>query len=84
MGREPIFSWFFIFISFFAGGAGGKGTWGALGCEFAEEDGSVFDCKDPNYDDENLDNKDVKLKVLDLEKVAEEVGVSPYIIWINT
>ncbi|KAG1659234.1 Programmed cell death protein 4 [Nymphon striatum] len=32
------------------GGAGGKGTWGKLGVELLNEDGSAIDEYDPNYD----------------------------------
>lgn len=35
-----------------------------------------MDIKDPNYDDDIMDSKNVKLKVIDLEKAAEEIGVS--------
>lgn len=34
----------------FTGGAGGKGTWGKLGVELLNEDGSAIDEHDPNYD----------------------------------
>ncbi|XP_076053110.1 programmed cell death 4 [Oratosquilla oratoria] len=53
------------------GGAGGKGVWGALGSELVEAE---VDQHDPNYDDESLDNKDVKLKVIDCERSDEEIS----------
>ncbi|XP_045581755.1 programmed cell death protein 4 [Procambarus clarkii] len=56
------------------GGAGGKGTWGALGSELTEEelDGAI-DTNDPNYDESNPDNKDFKLKIIDLDRSDEEL-----------
>jgi programmed cell death protein 4 len=50
------------------GGAGGKGTWGKLGSEVLDEDfdTAALDPNDPNYDDLNLDNADVKMKVTQL------------------
>ncbi|KAK8733819.1 hypothetical protein OTU49_006190, partial [Cherax quadricarinatus] len=56
------------------GGAGGKGTWGALGSELAEEelDGAI-DSNDPNYDESNPEHKDFKLKVIDLDRSDEEL-----------
>ena len=40
-----------------------------------EEEEGVIDSNDPNYDDENPLSKDVKLKMIDLEKATEQVGV---------
>lgn len=59
------------------GGAGGKGTWGALGSELAEEevDGAI-DSNDPNYDEANPENRDFKLKVINLDRSDEELQVS--------
>lgn len=56
------------------GGAGGKGTWGALGSELAEEevDGAI-DTNDPNYDEANPENKDVRLKVINVDRSDEEI-----------
>ncbi|KAG7165479.1 programmed cell death protein 4-like [Homarus americanus] len=59
------------------GGAGGKGTWGALGSELAEEelDGAI-DSNDPNYDESNPEHRDFKLKVINLDRSDEELQVS--------
>jgi len=56
------------------GGAGGKGTWGALGSELTEEelDGAI-DTNDPNYDEANPENRDFQLKVIDLDPSDEEL-----------
>ncbi|KAK4319201.1 hypothetical protein Pmani_009828 [Petrolisthes manimaculis] len=56
------------------GGAGGKGTWGALGSELAEEevDGAI-DPNDPNYDEANPEHRDFKLKVINLDRSDEEL-----------
>lgn len=56
------------------GGAGGKGTWGALGSELAEEevDGAI-DSNDPNYDEANPENREFKIKVIDLDRSNEEL-----------
>lgn len=61
-----------------AGGAGGKGTWGALGSELAEEevDGAI-DSNDPNYDEANPENREFKIKVINLDRSNEELQVSP-------
>lgn len=65
------------------GGAGGKGTWGALGSELAEEevDGAI-DSNDPNYDEANPENRDFKLKVINLDRSDEElqVGINVVIV----
>lgn len=34
------------------GGAGGKGTWGKIGEDYA--DGGILDTNDPNYDSDNM------------------------------
>lgn len=64
-----------MFISF-TGGAGGKGTWGALGSELAEEelDGAI-DTNDPNYDETNPENKEIKMKVIHVDRSDEEIQV---------
>ncbi|XP_047471681.1 programmed cell death protein 4-like [Penaeus chinensis] len=56
------------------GGAGGKGTWGALGSELAEEelDGAI-DTNDPNYDETNPENKEIKMKVIHVDRSDEEI-----------
>lgn len=56
------------------GGAGGKGTWGALGSELAEEelDGAI-DSNDPNYDEANPENREYKIKVINLDRSNEEL-----------
>ncbi|XP_071514533.1 programmed cell death protein 4 [Panulirus ornatus] len=56
------------------GGAGGKGTWGALGSELAEEelDGAI-DSNDPNYDESNPEHRDFKLKVINLDRSDEDL-----------
>lgn len=57
------------------GGAGGKGTWGKLGSEVLEEDlvdTGAMDPNDPNYDDLNPANGDIKMKVT--EVVVGEAG----------
>lgn len=68
------------------GGAGGKGTWGALGSELAEEevDGAI-DSNDPNYDEANPENRDFKLKVINLDRSDEElqVGINVVVKQIN-
>ena len=43
---------FVQYISAFAGGGGGKGTWGKPGDEIDQE--QVLDNHDPNYDSEEL------------------------------
>uniref|UniRef100_A0A2P2I200 Programmed cell death protein 4 n=1 Tax=Hirondellea gigas TaxID=1518452 RepID=A0A2P2I200_9CRUS len=55
------------------GGAGGKGTWGALGSEVLEEDvdTGTEDPNDPNYDDLNPDSKDIKMKVTEVDASAK-------------
>ena len=60
----------------YAGGAGGKGTWGALGSELAEEevDGAI-DANDPNYDEANPDNREFKIKVINVDRSNEELQV---------
>lgn len=56
------------------GGAGGKGTWGALGSELAEEevDGAI-DANDPNYDEANPENREFKIKVINIDRSNEEL-----------
>jgi len=53
------------------GGAGGKGTWGALGSELAAVE--ALDIKDPNYDSESLDNGDITLEAIIPEMTDEEL-----------
>lgn len=69
---------FLTWVLLLAGGAGGKGTWGALGSELAEEevDGAI-DSNDPNYDEANPENREFKIKVIDLDRSNEELQVSP-------
>lgn len=71
-------------ISLSPGGAGGKGTWGALGSELAEEevDGAI-DPNDPNYDEANPENRDFKLKVINVDRSDEEmqVGMNMWIVF---
>lgn len=43
----------------FIGGAGGKGTWGAIGEVLSEEDLKVRDQHDPNYESE--EDEDVSI-----------------------
>ncbi|XP_045540933.1 programmed cell death protein 4 [Papilio machaon] len=53
------------------GGAGGKGVWGAPGCELLEE--YVEDANDPNYDSEAVSNGDIEFKQVIVEADPEEV-----------
>jgi len=53
------------------GGAGGKGTWGALGSELAAVE--ALDIKDPNYDSESLENGDITLEAIIPEMTDEEL-----------
>jgi len=53
------------------GGAGGKGTWGALGSELAAV--AALDFKDPNYDSESLENGDIHLAAIIPELTDEEL-----------
>jgi hypothetical protein len=46
-------------VCIISGGAGGKGTWGAIGEVLDEEDLKVKDHQDPNYESE--DDEDVSL-----------------------
>lgn len=48
---NPI-SWELSFIWISAGGAGGKGTWGAIGEVLTDEDMKIRDQHDPNYESE--------------------------------
>lgn len=57
----------------YVGGAGGKGTWGALGSELSPV--IALDCKDPNYDSESLDNGDIHLAAIVPELTEEELHV---------
>lgn len=61
------------------GGAGGKGVWGAPGSELLE---TYEDVDDPNYDNENLSNGDIELKVVVPEVSNEEIKkkVEPIIL----
>lgn len=70
-----------IVVSLSPGGAGGKGTWGALGSELAEEevDGAI-DSNDPNYDEANPENRDFKLKVINLDRSDEELQVGMNVV----
>ncbi|CAH2062430.1 unnamed protein product, partial [Iphiclides podalirius] len=53
------------------GGAGGKGVWGAPGCELLEE--YEEDANDPNYDSEAVTNGDIEFKQVIVEADPEEV-----------
>ncbi|XP_068625781.1 programmed cell death protein 4 [Battus philenor] len=53
------------------GGAGGKGVWGAPGCELLEE--YEEDANDPNYDSEAVSNGDIEFKQVIVEAEPEEV-----------
>ncbi|XP_013138473.1 PREDICTED: programmed cell death protein 4 [Papilio polytes] len=53
------------------GGAGGKGVWGAPGCELLEE--YEEDANDPNYDSEAVSNGDIEFKQVIVEADPEEV-----------
>lgn len=61
------------------GGAGGKGVWGLPGSELLE---TYEDVNDPNYDNENLNNGDIELKVVVPEVSNEEIKkkVEPIIL----
>ncbi|GBP58239.1 hypothetical protein EVAR_40744_1 [Eumeta japonica] len=54
-----------------AGGAGGKGVWGAPGSELLEE--YVEDANDPNYDSEALTNGDIEFKQVIVEADPEDI-----------
>uniref|UniRef100_A0A0K8TJP3 Programmed cell death protein 4 n=3 Tax=Lygus hesperus TaxID=30085 RepID=A0A0K8TJP3_LYGHE len=65
------------------GGAGGKGVWGKLGSELAEEED--IDRNDPNYDSDSLDNGEIELATYipeasdeELRKAAEMVILEYY------
>ncbi|KPJ04696.1 Programmed cell death protein 4 [Papilio xuthus] len=60
------------------GGAGGKGVWGAPGCELLEE--YVEDANDPNYDSEAVSNGDIEFKQVIVEADPEEVVLSNWLI----
>ncbi|CAK1587854.1 unnamed protein product [Parnassius mnemosyne] len=53
------------------GGAGGKGVWGAPGCELLEE--YEEDANDPNYDSEAISNGDIEFKQVIVEADPEEI-----------
>lgn len=61
------------------GGAGGKGVWGLPGSELLE---AYEDVNDPNFDNENLNNGDIELKVVVPEVSDEEIKkkVDPIIL----
>nr|CAH7767914.1 unnamed protein product [Callosobruchus chinensis] len=52
------------------GGAGGKGVWGKPGSELLE---TYEDINDPNFDNENMSNGDIELKVVVPEVSNEEI-----------
>ncbi|CAH1970617.1 unnamed protein product [Acanthoscelides obtectus] len=52
------------------GGAGGKGVWGKPGSELLE---TYEDVNDPNFDNENMSNGDIELKVVVPEVSDEEI-----------
>lgn len=56
------------------GGAGGKGTWGALGSEVLTEDldTGALDPNDPNFDDQN--SSSVRLKVTELSPTKKALS----------
>lgn len=63
----------------FAGGAGGKGTWGKLGSEALDEDfvdAGALDPNDPNYDDLNPHSNNVTMNVTEvaLKKIPRNVS----------
>ena len=64
---------------FIQGGAGGKGTWGKLGCELELP---WVDPNDPNYESEDEDSKETKIKTLVPEMGEEDVRktVEPLIL----
>jgi programmed cell death protein 4 len=63
----------------FLGGAGGKGTWGKLGCELELP---WVDPNDPNYESEPEESKVTKIKTLVPEMGEEDVrkAVEPLIL----
>jgi len=52
------------------GGAGGKGVWGKPGSELLE---AYEEVNDPNYDNEDINNGDIELKVVIPEMTMEEL-----------
>lgn len=65
----------------FAGGAGGKGTWGAYGSELTGD--GALDYKDPNYDSESLDNGDIHLEAIIPEMSDDEMQVRTLGLFID-
>jgi len=55
------------------GGAGGKGTWGAPGCELTEEE--FIDSRDPNYDSEEFERDNVVMVCVENQQPAKELTV---------
>ncbi|XP_068708684.1 programmed cell death protein 4-like [Montipora capricornis] len=54
------------------GGAGGKGTWGAIGEYLSEEDLKVTDQHDPNYESEEDEDEPFTMEVVEPELTEEE------------
>ncbi|XP_017465428.1 PREDICTED: programmed cell death protein 4-like [Rhagoletis zephyria] len=56
------------------GGAGGKGTWGGI-CEDYANDSGLMDPKDPNYDSDNMEN----CKIEAITPVLDEAEIERYV-----
>lgn len=54
------------------GGAGGKGTWGAIGEVLSEEDLKVRDQHDPNYESEEDEDEPFEIEIMKPELTGEE------------